>query len=292
MTERRAEKLFLDALERPSTEWSTFVEAACGDDTELRRGVFSLLQAHQRTGPLDGLAEKLPRVLEEIVEGKTMDDTGDTSRDAPRFAEGTLVGRYEIQGRIGAGGMGEVFRAFDPRLEREVAIKVISRRIENRTDALGRFEEEARAASALNHPNIVTVYDIGEHEDFPYIVMELVEGDSLRSLLSEPLPTETIVRLGTQLASALAAAHERGVVHRDLKPENVALTPQGVAKVLDFGVAQFQPSGADDDPHDSGGWCGHRDGGLHGAGSSEGRNGRSSSGSVRTRRHALRDGDW
>jgi predicted ATPase len=171
------------------------------------------------------------------------DGTGTT--ETPRLAPGATLGRYEIRERLGAGGMGEAFRAFDPRLHREVAIKVIARRIQDRPDMLEQFEEEARAASALNHPNIVTVHDIGEQDDFPYIVMELVDGESLREHLSEPLPVERIVRLGSQLTGALAAAHERGVVHRDLKPENVVLTAQGVAKILDFGVARFQPVGTE-----------------------------------------------
>ncbi len=174
--------------------------------------------------------------------------TGETRPGAPsppRFTPGAMLGRYEIRDHLGAGGMGEVYRAFDPRLRREVAIKVISRRIRDEPEALRRFEQEARAASALNHPNIVTVHDIGEQEAFPYIVMELVDGDSLRSQTDEPFPVERIVRVGSQLAAALAAAHERGVVHRDLKPENVVLTPKGVAKILDFGVAQFQPVGLD-----------------------------------------------
>ena len=178
--------------------------------------------------------------------GGGMGDTGGAgATDLPRFSPGATLGRYEIRERLGAGGMGEAYRAFDPRLHREVAIKVIARRIQDRPEVLERFEEEARAASALNHPNIVIVHDIGEHDAFPYIVMELVDGESLRDQMDEPLPVARIVRLGSQLAGALAAAHERGVVHRDLKPENVVLTSQGVAKILDFGVAQFHPVGVD-----------------------------------------------
>ena len=240
----RADELFLAALEQPRAEWSAFVERACGTNAALRDSVFSLLRAHEQTGPVDRLAEELPRVGTAVTEDQTStDQTGSRPTPAPRFAPGATLGRYEIRERLGAGGMGEVFRARDTRLQREVAIKVISRRIEDRPEALGRFEEEARAASALNHPNIVTVHDIGEQGGFPYIVMELVEGRSLREEMDEPLPVERIVRLASQLAGALAAAHERGVVHRDLKPANVVVTPQGVAKILDFGVARFQPMG-------------------------------------------------
>ena len=240
----RIDDVFLAALEQPKAEWSAFVSRACGDDAALCQSVFSLLRAHEQNGPLDRLGAKMPALWAEVAgEGTVTGDTSSRAPSPPRYPPGATLGRYEIRQRLGAGGMGEVYRAFDPRLQREVAIKVISRRIEGDPDVLARFEEEARAASALNHPNIVTVYDIGEHEAFPYIVMELIEGESLRSETDEPLPVERIVRLGSQLAGALAAAHERGVVHRDLKPENVVLTPQGVAKILDFGVAQFQPVG-------------------------------------------------
>ena len=240
----RVDDIFLAALEKPKPEWSSFVTRVCGDDAALCHSVFSLLRAHDQIGPLDRLGAQMPAVWAELAGQGTM--TGETSSRANsplRFRPGAMLGRYEIRERLGVGGMGEVYRAFDPRLQREVAVKVIARRIEGHPDVLGRFEAEARAASALNHPNIVTVYDIGEQEAFPYFVMELVEGESLRSQIDEPLPVERIVRLGSQLAGALAAAHERGVVHRDLKPENVVVTPQGVAKILDFGVAQFQPVG-------------------------------------------------
>ena len=135
--------------------------------------------------------------------------------------------------------MGEVYRAFDTRLQREVAIKVLARRVQQRPGALQRFEEEARAASALNHPNIITVYDIGEEESFPYIVMELVEGESLRSMLARPWPVELLLHLAVQIADGLVAAHERQIVHRDLKPENILVSRQGIAKILDFGLAQL-----------------------------------------------------
>ena len=242
----RADEVFLSALERPRAEWSVFVELACGGDAALRRSVFSLLQAHEQNGPLDRLGEALPGIWVEVAGRESMADEGGSGATEPlRLAPGASLGRYEIRQRLGAGGMGEAYRAFDPRLQREVAIKVIARRIQDRPEVLERFEEEARAASALNHPNIVTVHDIGEQDGFPYIVMELVDGESLRDQLEGPLPLERIVRLGSQLSGALAAAHERGVIHRDLKPENVVLTSEGVAKILDFGVARFQPVGVD-----------------------------------------------
>ncbi|HXT50011.1 MAG TPA: protein kinase [Thermoanaerobaculia bacterium] len=167
------------------------------------------------------------------------------------LAVGDRLGRFELVEHIGEGGMGEVFRARDPRLGRDVAIKVIGRR-RTREPREGdsvytRFEIEARAASSLMHPNVVTIFDVGDHDGAPYLVMELVEGESLRACFTKTLPLERVLELGIQIAEGLAAAHERGVVHRDLKPENVVVTESGVAKVLDFGLALFRtprPAGA------------------------------------------------
>src|SRR5438132_13276809 len=156
-----------------------------------------------------------------------------------RFEPGHRFGRYEIRSSLGAGAMGEVFRAYDPRLDREVALKVIAADLDRRAGANERFEQEARAASAINHSNIVTIHDVGEEGGRPFIVMELLEGQSLRSLLSAPLSTDLMLRLAAQIADALTAAHERGIVHRDLKPENIFVTRQGTAKILDFGLARI-----------------------------------------------------
>jgi serine/threonine protein kinase len=154
------------------------------------------------------------------------------------LAAGTRLGSYEVVGPLGAGAMGAVYRAKDTRLGRSVAIKVISERALLMPGVLQRFEQEARAASAIAHPNIVTVHEIGEVEGAPYIVMELVEGKSLRQLLSSgALPLRTLLSIAVQIAEGLAAAHSRGIVHRDLKPENVMVTPAGVVKILDFGLA-------------------------------------------------------
>jgi eukaryotic-like serine/threonine-protein kinase len=157
---------------------------------------------------------------------------------------GTRIGPYEILDAIGAGGMGEVYRARDPRLGRDVAIKVLPPAFSSDGDRLQRFEQEARAAAALNHPNILAVYDVGRHDDAPYIVSELLEGETLRSRLpassnGDPLPVRKVIDYAAQIAQGLAAAHDKGIVHRDLKPENLFLTVDGHVKILDFGLAKL-----------------------------------------------------
>jgi predicted ATPase len=156
-----------------------------------------------------------------------------------RIGTGARFGRYEIRSTLGSGAMGEVFRAYDPRLDRDVALKLINAELDRFSESRARFEQEARSASALNHPNIVTIHDLGEEEGRPFIVMELLEGQNLRGLLSQPMSTELMLRLGSQIADALTAAHDRGIVHRDLKPENVFVTRQGAVKILDFGLARI-----------------------------------------------------
>src|ERR1700674_995959 len=152
---------------------------------------------------------------------------------------GTRLGPYRIIGVLGAGGMGEVYRARDERLERDVAIKVLLDQATTDADLHRRFALEARAASALNHPNILTVHDVGVENGMPYIVSELIEGEPLRALLARgPVPLHKILDIATQVAAGLAAAHHAGIVHRDLKPANLMLTRNGFAKILDFGLAK------------------------------------------------------
>ena len=158
-------------------------------------------------------------------------------------------GHYEVLDKLGSGGMGEVYRAKDLELGREVAIKVLRKEIASEPEGLKRFEREARTASALNHPNIATIYHIGEHEGTRYIVMELVEGQTLRELLSEgPLSTKKTLALAKQIIAGLAKAHGAGIVHRDLKPENFMVTEDGLIKILDFGLAKLIPQGSAIDP--------------------------------------------
>ncbi|PYU85949.1 MAG: protein kinase, partial [Acidobacteria bacterium] len=153
---------------------------------------------------------------------------------------GAHLGPYEILAPLGAGGMGEVYRARDSRLGREVAIKVLPESFSKDPDRLRRFEQEARAASQLNHPNIVTVHDFGTYEDAPYAVQELLEGETLgERLRTGALPASKAVECGIQVARGLAAAHEKGIVHRDLKPENLFLTSDDRVKIVDFGLAKL-----------------------------------------------------
>src|SRR5688500_7938609 len=153
---------------------------------------------------------------------------------------GARLGAYEILGPLGAGGMGEVYRARDNRLQRVVAIKVLPAAFAGDPERLARFEQEARAAAALNHPNILAVHDLGQHDGAPFIVTELLEGQSLREVLQGgPVASRKAIAYGAAIAQGLAAAHDRGIVHRDLKPDNVFITTDGRVKILDFGVAKL-----------------------------------------------------
>ena len=152
---------------------------------------------------------------------------------------GDRFGRYEIRSLLGAGGMGEVFRAYDPRLDRDVALKVLAPALDSREGARARCEAGSALGLGLNHSNIASIYDVGEEGGRPFIVMELLDGSNLRALHAEPVSTDLLLRLGAQIADALSAAHARGIVHSDLKPENIFVTRQGVVKILDLGLARF-----------------------------------------------------
>ena len=152
---------------------------------------------------------------------------------------GLTIAHYRISAAIGAGGMGEVYRATDTKLGREVALKVLPQNVASNPDRLARFRREARAVAALNHPNVVTLYSVEESEGIHFLTMELIEGQPLEQLIPENgLPLERLVEIAGALAEALAAAHEKGILHRDLKPANVMLTNDGRVKVLDFGLAK------------------------------------------------------
>jgi serine/threonine protein kinase len=155
----------------------------------------------------------------------------------------TNIGQYTIVSKIGEGGMGEVYRARDSKLGREVAIKVLPAAFSEDGERLRRFEQEAQAASALNHPNILVIFHIGMHAGAPYIVSELLEGETLRERMGGvALPQRKVIDYGLQIAHGLAAAHTKGIVHRDLKPENVFITKDGRVKILDFGLAKLTGS--------------------------------------------------
>ncbi|HSY00578.1 MAG TPA: protein kinase [Acidobacteriaceae bacterium] len=156
---------------------------------------------------------------------------------------GAKLGPYEIQAPLGAGGMGEVYRARDSRLSRDVALKILPASLARDPERLHRFEQESRAVAALNHPSILAIYDVGQSDGSPWLVTELLEGESLRDLLDRgPLPQRKVIQYGVQIADGLAAAHDKGIIHRDLKPENLFITRDGRAKILDFGLAKVAPS--------------------------------------------------
>ncbi len=187
---------------------------------------------------------------------------------------GEKVGPYEVVSQLGEGGMGEVYRANDSRLHRAVALKVIGLSGSD-GDRLRRFEQEARSIAALNHPNIIAIYDVGTHHEVPFLVTELLEGETLRERLNRgPIPVRKAIDIATQIAQALSAAHERGIVHRDLKPENVFLTKDGHTKLLDFGLAKEGAAARRHwhDCHQRADHAGNRDGhgGLHVAGAGSG----------------------
>ncbi|HEX9002084.1 MAG TPA: protein kinase, partial [Blastocatellia bacterium] len=223
-------KLFDEALEYGVEERAAFLKQAAGDDADLRIEVEKLL-AHQVES-----AEFLSRPAMKVAAALLV-------QNQPSATVGQQFGHYRILSLLGAGGMGEVYRARDTRLDRAVALKVLPASFANDPDRLRRFEREAKAAGMLNHPNILTVHDIGTHNGLPYIVTELLEGEELRTQLRRgALPLHKALQYAQQITQGLAAAHEKGIVHRDLKPENLFVTTPGPIKILDFGLAKLKPA--------------------------------------------------
>src|SRR5262249_19525165 len=160
------------------------------------------------------------------------------------LSPGSRLGSYEIRGLLGSGGMGEVYRAYDARLRREVAIKVLPRLLTTDAERVSRFEREAHLLAALNHPNIAAIHGIDEYDGVPALILELVEGETLAERIARgPLPLGETLMIARQIADALQAAHGKGIVHRDLKPANIKITPAKTVKVLDFGLAKINSSG-------------------------------------------------
>jgi len=224
----KIEKLYHSALEREADQRTDFLAEACAGDDSLRREVESLL-THQSK------AEYLMETPVMEVAAKAIAEDSTTS------IVGRNLGHYQILSLLGKGGMGEVYRARDTRLSREVAIKILPSEYSADADRLRRFEQEARAAGMLNHPNILTIHDIGADGRAPYIVSELLAGATLREQLhGAVLPLRRAIDYAAQIARGLAAAHEKGIVHRDLKPENLFITKDGRVKILDFGLAKLR----------------------------------------------------
>ena len=220
---QQVKELLQQALEMAPQQRPAFLEQHCPSDTSLRREVETLLSSSD---------EARSSFLE-------------NSPAAVALGPGTKLGDYEVVKLIGSGGMGEVYRARDLRLRRDVAVKVLPSFFSADKERLRRFEQEAQAAAALNHPNILAVFQMGTYEGAPYLVSELLEGETLRSQISRgPMLARKAIDYGVQIAHGLAAAHEKGIVHRDLKPENLFLTKDGRIKILDFGLAKLkQPEG-------------------------------------------------
>lgn len=224
---QKAKKIFHAALDKPVTERLDFVSHACDGDEDLRQQVESLLASSEKDGSfIDSPAYEAAATL--------------ITNDKPELKKGSALGAYEIVSFISRGGMGEVYLAHDRRLGRKVALKVLPASFTKNQERLRRFEQEARAASALNHPNIITIYEIIKTESTHVIATEYVDGETLRDrLVRSRFELSEALQIAAQVADALSAAHKAGIVHRDIKPENVMIRHDGYVKVLDFGLAKL-----------------------------------------------------
>src|SRR5207253_4830682 len=224
---QKVEELYHAALERPAESRADFLSAACGDDEDLHREVESLLALQSKA---ENFIEK--PALE--VAAKAVAEDSDTS------VIGKQIGNYQILSLLGQGGMGEVYLAEDAKLGRKVALKFLPSYSAANRDRLRRFEQEARSASALNHPNILTIHEIGETDGRRFIATEFIDGETLRQrLTNRRMNLDELLNIAIQVADALCAAHEAGIFHRDIKPENIMLRRDGYVKVLDFGLAKL-----------------------------------------------------
>ncbi|MDX2032323.1 MAG: serine/threonine-protein kinase [Blastocatellia bacterium] len=219
--------LYFAALERDGLARAAFLEEACANDGDLRREVESLLESNEDAGEF--LSSSALAVAARAL-----------AMEQDRFLIGQKIGPYQVLSLLGAGGMGQIYLAEDTRLNRKVALKLLPHEFTRDPDRVRRFKQEARAASSLNHPNILTIFEIGEHEEIHFIVTEFIDGKTLRQRLSgASLKLTELLDILIQSASALAAAHEAGIVHRDIKPENIMVRRDGYVKLLDFGIAKL-----------------------------------------------------
>jgi serine/threonine protein kinase len=234
---QQIEKLFHSAWQLPAGERESFLAGQCGGDDGLRREVLALL--NQRSSGAFGVADRERRDLVQQLDRDAAELSAGQHPTETILLQGALVGPYQIEGPLGKGGMGEVYRARDNRLGRAVALKFLSGAMAASPSTRERFRREAQAISTLNHPNVCTVYDIGEQDGRPFLVMELMEGQTLKARIAErPFSNDQLLAIMIPMLEALEAAHGAGIVHRDIKPANVFLTRQGPVKILDFGLAK------------------------------------------------------
>jgi serine/threonine protein kinase len=223
---QQVKAIFQSALECAPSERSAFLARECGGDEALRKEVESLLASHEKDGS--------------FIDSPAYEAAAGMLASAPELTVGQKIGHYEILSTLGKGGMGEVYLARDTKLDRKVALKFLPGAFTQDQERLLRFEQEARAASALNHPNILTIYEIGEVDGRRFIATEFVDGETLRQPIEGgPLKVNEALDIAEQIASALAEAHAVGIIHRDIKPENIMLRRDGLVKVLDFGLAKL-----------------------------------------------------
>jgi serine/threonine protein kinase len=221
----KIEAVLQDALDLPQQQRGAFVAEACSGDEVLEREVISLVDAFDRSG--------------DFIEAPALASDAEVLLTIGDNNIGRVVGPYQIVERLGVGGMGEVYKAKDQRLDRVVALKILPIYLSDEL-RLSRFRKEARAVSALNHPNIITIHEVGDYEDVRYIATEFIEGDTLRDLISRnQLSADESLGIAEQICGALSVAHEAGIIHRDIKPENVMRRPDGIVKLLDFGIAKL-----------------------------------------------------